>query len=342
LTDAETLEWLLEPGEPWIRYNALVDLLDAPRSSGEVREALAESMATPPISRIIAGLDAEGRYSNSAAVAKWGASAVEAGYKPGYKGGAWKLLFLAQVGADPEDGKVRKLGENILANAYSEEQGTFCVSFHGGPQYMMPCFMGNMIWALSRLGLGSRPEVVSALNWLVMYQRFDDGDWKPPTDFPYRGARERCWGRHTCYWGVTNLLRAMTVAPSGFLSHEAEEVKRRGIDFVLAHRLLWSSHNPTRPIATKNTRPQRLTAPLTYYHDAVEIATTMLKLGVGDGAVDDTIEFVLSKRNEAWRWVLDNAPGNVDTPFGLKGRESKWITFRALRMLKLGGRFKPN
>jgi hypothetical protein len=342
LTDAETLEWLLEPGEPWIRYNALVDLLDAPRSSGEVSEALAESMATPPISRIIAGLDAEGRYSNSAAVAKWGASAVEAGYKPGYKGGAWKLLFLAQVGADPEDGKVRKLGENILANAYSEEQGTFCVSFHGGPQYMMPCFMGNMIWALSRLGLGSRPEVVSALNWLVMYQRFDDGDWKPPTDFPYRGARERCWGRHTCYWGVTNLLRAMTVAPSGFLSHEAEEVKRRGIDFVLAHRLLWSSHNPTRPIATKNTRPQRLTAPLTYYHDAVEIATTMLKLGVGDGAVDDTIEFVLSKRNEAWRWVLDNAPGNVDTPFGLKGRESKWITFRALRMLKLGGRFKPN
>ena len=61
---------------------------------------------------------------------------------------------------------------------------------------MMPCFMGNMIWALSRLGLGSRPEVRSALNWLVMYQRFDDGDWRPPTEFPYRGTRERCWGRH--------------------------------------------------------------------------------------------------------------------------------------------------
>ena len=134
----------------------------------------------------------------------------------------------------------------------------------------------------------------------------------------------------------------MTVAPSGFWSLEAEEAKRRGIDFVLAHRLLWSSHEPMRPIATKNTRPQRLTAPLTYYHDAIEIATTMLKLGVGGGKVNDTVEFVLSKRNEAWRWMLDNAPGNVDTPFGSKGRESKWITFRVFRMLKLRGRLKPN
>ena len=68
----------------------------------------------------------------------------------------------------------------------------------------------------------------------------------------------------------------------------------------------------------------------------------MLKLGVEAEAVDDAVEFVLSKRNEAGRWVLDNAPGPVDAPFGLKGRESKWITFRALRMLKLAGRFEPN
>ncbi len=271
-----------------------------------------------------------------------GGAAVAAGYKPGYRGAAWKLLFLAEAGADPDDNRVRRLGEVILANAFSKEHGTFGVSFHGGEVYMMPCFMGNMIWALSRLGLGSRPEVRSTLDWLVKYQRFDDGDWRPPTVFPYRGVRERCWGKHTCYWGATNLLRAMTVAPIGFWSPEAEEAKQRGVDFVLAHRLLWSSHNPSKPIATKNTRPQRLTAPLTYYHDAIEIATTMLKLGVEEEAVDDAVEFVLSKRNEAGRWVLDNAPGPVDAPFGLKGRESKWITFRALRMLKLAGRFEPN
>ena len=338
----EPLEWLLESSDPWIRYNTLVELLGAPKRSGEVREALAEAMATPPISRILAGLNPEGGYSNPAAAAKWGTSAVAAGYKPSYRGAAWKLLFLAEAGADPGDDRVRGLGEVILTNAYSEDRGTFGVSFRGGEVYMMPCFMGNMIWALSRLGLGSRPEVRSALDWLVRYQRFDDGDWRPPTAFPYRGVRERCWGRHTCYWGVTNLLRAMTVVPKRFCSPEADEVKQRGVDFVVAHRLLWSSHNPSKPIATKNSRPQRLTAPLTYYHDAVEIASTMLKLGVEGEAVDNAVEFVLSKRNEEGKWVLDNAPGPLDAPFGSKGRESKWITFRALRMLKLAGRYESN
>jgi hypothetical protein len=151
------LEWLLEPGDPWIRYNTLVDLLNASRSNSEVRETLTEAMKTPPILRILASLNPEGGYSNDAAVAKWGTPAVAAGYKPSYRGAAWKLLFLAEAGADPDDNRVRRLGEVILANAFSKERGTFGVSFHGGEVYMMPCFMGNMIWALSRLGLGSRP-----------------------------------------------------------------------------------------------------------------------------------------------------------------------------------------
>jgi hypothetical protein len=336
-----TQEWLLEPRDPWIRYNTLVDLLGVPRSSDEVREAQFDSMATPPISRILATLNPDGRYSNNTAVAKWGAAAVAAGYKPSYRGAAWKLLFLAEAGANPSDDRVRKLAEIILANAYSKEHGTFGVSFRGGDVYMMPRFMGNMIWALSRLGFGSCSEVKSALYWLVMYQRFDDGDWRPTTAFPYRGSRERCWGRHTCYWGVANLLRAMAIAPRGYLSPEAEEAKWRGVDFVLAHRLLWSSHDPLRPIATKNTRPQRLTAPLTYYHDAIEITSTMLSLGAKGEAIDEAVEFVVSKRNEVDRWVLDNTPGPVDASFGTKGRESKWITFRALRMLRLAGLFEP-
>ena len=82
MTTLSTLEWLLEPGDPWIRYNTLVDLLDTSKSSNEARETLAEAMKTPPISRILASLNPEGGYSNDAAAAKWGAPAVAAGYKP--------------------------------------------------------------------------------------------------------------------------------------------------------------------------------------------------------------------------------------------------------------------
>lgn len=334
---ARVVEWLLESGHPWARYNTLDQLLDA---KSEAKEALAEAMLSPPASKILDHVDAHGGYSDTAAAKKWGEAAVRSGYVPKYKGAAWKLLFLAELGADPFHPKVKALGEGILKNGFSESHDTFYVplEYGGYPEYtLIPCFMGNMIWALTRLGFGTHPEVRSAFDWLVRYQRFDDGDWKPPTEFPYKGSRDRCWGRHTCYWGATSFLRAMTVVPEGFWTQQANESKRRGVDFVLAHRLLWSSHTPDHPI-TKNTRPQRLTAPQTYYQDAVEITSTMLRLGARGVAVDESIEYVLSKQNTANRWILENSPGPLDATFDLKERESKWITFRVLHMLKLAGK----
>lgn len=338
MVDERVLDWLLERTQPWVRYNALVDLLDVPRGSVEARGALAEMMCTPPASRILERLDEDEGYTNRAAEAKWGVAAVRGGYVPKYRGAAWKLLFLAEMGADPTNEGVRALCEHILTYAFDPRYGTFNIRLDAGgrPDYtLIPCFMGNMVWALCRLGHGGRREVRDAFDWLVRYQRFDDGDWRPPTSFPYKGSRDRCWGRHTCYWGVTKLLRAMTVVPSGFWTPEAEAVREKGVGFVVKHRLICSSHNPTRSITVNNTRPQRLTAPLTYYDDAVEIASNLLSLGAEDEAIRETIHYVLVKRNDRGRWALDNAPGPVDSPFGSKGCENKWITFRVLRMLKL-------
>jgi hypothetical protein len=313
------------------------------RGDGEVDEALKASMLSPPISRILEGQLPTGGFQHEAAARKWGERAVEAGYFPKYRGSAWKLMFLAQAGADSKDPRVMTLGEHLLAHAYDSGLGTFSVPTlrlrDTFGDFLLPCFMGNMVWSLCSLGFEGRQEVRSAFDWLVHYQRFDDGDRKTPNEFPYRGRQDRCWGAHTCYWGVTKLLRAMTVVPEEYWTDNARDVRKRAVDFVLKHRLIWSSHNPTRPIAVKNTMPQRLTAPITYFDDAVEIASSMLALGVKDPAVDETVDYVLSKRNATGRWTADNAVGQLDFPFAYKGRESKWITLRTLRMLKLARRY---
>ena len=339
--DQGLVEWLLEENSPWVRYNTLVELLDKNKRDDEVERALEDAMKTPPISKILGQLEKGGFYDESAS-SRWGKSAMESGYFPKYRGFAWKALFLAQAGADPNDSRVEALGEYLLSHSFNPELNTFDVPLKLSEGYdvdfLMPCFIGNMVWTLCRLGFSDRAEVRKGFDWLVRYQRYDDGCWMTPTVFPYRGRRERCWGSHTCYWGITKLLRAMTIVPEGYWTCESKDAKRKAVDFVILHRLLWSSHDPSKPVAQKNTRPQRLTTPLTYYDDAIEITSTLLSLGVENDSIEDAVDYVLSKRNERGRWICENTPGPLDANFGFKGQESKWITFRAIKMLKLAGR----
>jgi hypothetical protein len=337
------LDWLLEEENPMVKYNTLVNILDKPVGSPEASEALRDMMASRPVSAILRGLEAG--YGDQKAVTRWGEPAAMAGYVPKYRGAAWRLIFLAQAGVDPEGPRVAGLCEHILRHAYSERHGTFAVSFRTKTwckDALMPCFMGNMVWSLCAMGYGDRPEVRNGFRFLVEHQRFDDGDWKTPKSYPYREKQDRCWGAHTCYWGVTRLLKAMTAVPDSYWTVEALDAKRKAIDFVLLHRLIWSSHTPDRPVSTKTTNPARLTAPLTYYDDAVEIASNLLALGVRHEAIDSTVEYVKEKADMNGRWAADNTPGPLDAPFARKGKESKWVTYRVLRMLKLADMLEKN
>jgi hypothetical protein len=130
----------------------------------------------------------------------------------------------------------------------------------------------------------------------------------------------------------------MTVVPESYWTGEAREAKRKCVEFVLLHRLMWSSRNPSRPMIKGRNDPRILKAPLSYHDDAIEIATALLRLGVEDPAIDTAIEYVLSKRNGRGRWHLGATPSNMYTTWGAQGDESKWVTFRAMRMLVVAGR----
>lgn len=338
----DLITWLLEDDAPFVKYNALVEVLGRPKYDPEVRKNLGLMMETPPVSKILRNQRRDKGLDSSAA-RSFGVKAARSGYFPKYTGAAWRALFIAQVGAEPKCPEVSELCEQVLRDAFDGGIGAFGFRLErkrGAEDAVMPCFIGNMVWALCRLDFSDRCEVRESFDFLVEYQRFDDGGFSTPLDWPYRGRRDRCWGSHTCSWGITKMLRAMTAIPESYWTAEAVEAKRKGIEFLLLHRLLYSSHDPGKPITMKNTRPTRLFAPLTYFDDAIEIVSTLLELGVADPAIDAAVEFVLSKRNERGRWVLEGAPGPLDARFGTRGKESKWMTLRALRMLRLAGRLK--
>jgi hypothetical protein len=59
------------------------------------------------------------------------------------------------------------------------------------------------------------------------------------------------------------------------------------------------------------------------------------KRAVGrDPRLAPAIEAVLSKQDEIGRWALGHTPANTWARFGTVGQPNKWVTLRALRVLK--------
>jgi hypothetical protein len=323
----DVVQWLLEEDTPHVRYNTLRHILRRPPDDPEAIESRNRMMESPPVSKILARQNPDGGFLQESFVKRRGYKSALVGYSPKHRATTWQAEFLAQAGVKGTDPRIRALGEYILENSFSDGLGAFGWREDlktGSRLERIPCFIGNMVHALCTFGFGDDPRVRSSFEFLTRHQRFDDGGYKPQKEWPHFGRQDRCWGGHTCYWGVTKLLRAMTVVPESYWTEEAQEVKRKGVEFVLLHRLMWSSRNPSRPMITGRNDPRILKAPLDYQDDVISIATTMLRLGVDDPAIDETIDFVLSKRNERDRWLLEATPSNMYTTWGNPGEESKW------------------
>ena len=95
---SDPLSWLLEPdvANPGVRYLALTDLLDRPHDDPEVQAAQTAVMQSGPVPTILAAQNPEGWWCKPGL-----------GYGPKYQGTVWSVMFLAQLGADGRDRRVR-------------------------------------------------------------------------------------------------------------------------------------------------------------------------------------------------------------------------------------------
>jgi len=144
--------WLLEEENPSVRYFTLLDLLDRPPQSAEVKQArlkIGQIGAVPAIlSRQLPG-------------GFWGIP--ENFYEHSkYKGTVWQLIVLADLGADGEDERVLRACEFVLNHSQDRESGGFATqsSPQGGGDHnlVIPCLSGNMVFSLIRLGYLNDPR----------------------------------------------------------------------------------------------------------------------------------------------------------------------------------------
>lgn len=321
---AQTLDWLLEEANPSVRYFTLKDILEKPEDDADVQAAKQAIMQSGAVAKILQK-QCEPEYRES----------FKKFYRDKYKGIVWQAIVLAELGATPNE-LIKEQCEYLFSCSQEKESGGFSYDHSvkegcGLKSGVVPCLTGNLVFALIRLGYLGDPRLQKAIDWITTYQRFDDGDGNPPKEWPYE-RYEMCWGSHTCHMGAVKALKGLCAIPEGLRTAEVKKKTGQGIEYILKHHIHKKSHN-----LSEVSRPGWLRSgfPLMYQTDALEILDILAALGVKDSRMDEAVDIVLSRQDGNGRWKLENTFNDrLLVPIEKKGALSKWVTLRALRVLK--------
>ena len=322
---ADPIDWLLGEDNPSVRYLTLTDILEKAEGDADVKRTRDEIMETSIVPKILVK-QRDGGYWETA----------ENFYiKSKYKGTVWQLIVLAELGADRNDIRIRRACEFILDNSQDRQSGGFSYlsAKDGGGVHskVLPCLTSNMVWSLLRFGYLEDARVQRGINWLVTYQRFDDGIKEAPKGWPYH-RYEKCWGKHTCHMSVVKALKALAEIPKDKRSGDVTNTIVKGAEYMLKHHIHRRSHDLRRV-----SKPEWLQFgfPLMWNTDALEILGILTKLGYRDERMQEAVDLVISKQDDQGIWKLETTfNGRFQVNIERKDKPSKWITLNALKVLK--------
>jgi hypothetical protein len=133
--------------------------------------------------------------------------------------------------------------------------------------------------------------------------------------------------------GVIKALKGWSAIPVERRTNEINDSIEKAVEFLLIHHIYKQSHD-----LSKKSKPGWLQFrfPLMYQSDILEILDVLTSLGINDSRMEDAINVVLSKQNEFGRWKAQNTYNSdrLLVPMDQKGVDSKWITLRAMRVIK--------
>lgn len=328
----DSLPWLLEEdrANPGVRYFALAELIGRPSGDPDTVAAQRAAMATGPIPDILGTQSADGYWA-----------APGSGYLPKYRGTVWQIIFLAQLGADGRDPRVRAGCEYVL-NHTREPAGAF--SMDARPSGRIHCLQGNLAAALIDLGWLGDARLESALDWLA---RSATGEGLAPAehrDEPVRYYRSGnsgpgfcCSGNNyqPCAWGAVKAMLALSRIPRDRRTPSMEAAIEPGAGFLLSRDPAVADY--PMGFSTKPSQSWfRFGYPIGYVTDVLQNLEVLTALGHGaDARLASAIDLLLSQKDAAGCWSLRYTyNGKMWADVETKGRPSKWVTLRALRVLK--------
>jgi hypothetical protein len=320
--NADPLPWLLEPDNPSVRYFALRDLLDCPATDPDVRAARAAIMDSEPVRAILAARHPDGYWVEPGP-----------GYRPKYTSTVWQLIILTDLGADGADERIQESCDYLLSHSQASSGG---LSINATPSGVLHCLNGNLTYALLALGLPPDDDRIQrALDWEARAILGEDATfYASGTTGP--GFECVANARLPCAWGAVKALKAFALLPPDASARGGPRVQRAvdaGVEFMFSRNLARADYPYQGRISSDW---YKFGYPLGYTSDILEALEALAGLGhARDPRLASAIEFVLSKQDGEGRWKLEHTlNGKMWVDIEQKGKPSKWLTLRALRVLK--------
>jgi hypothetical protein len=329
--NGDPLPWLLDEASPAVRHLALRDLLDRPADDPDLRAARAAATAANPIAAILAAQDPAGWWEKPGH-----------GYGPKYRGTTWSLIFLDQLGADPDEPRVRAGCAYVLAHSQARTGGFACSAAASEkpppPGVVLHCLTGNLLRAFIGFGWLDDERVGRAIAWQATAIT---GEGEPHWNAATPGPGFRCGANEgfPCAWGAAKSLLALARIPPDRRSPAVDRAIEASVDFLLSADPAVADY----PMGYGNTKPSgswfRLGFPSGYVADVLQVLEALAEAGVGhDHRLTPAVDWLLAQQDAEGRWA-NRYPyaGKMWVDIDEPGAPSRWVTLRACRVLRAIG-----
>jgi hypothetical protein len=338
LLKADPTDWLLEEDDPGVRYLALRDLVEADEK--EVKAARKKAHLEGPIAVILDNMNPEGWWLHPGAV-----------YAPKCRGTSWSIISLAQMGGAIEEDKRIGTVYNYLLNNSLSTGGQF--SGTGKAYTTFNCFQGNMIASLMDLGCRDK-RLEAAYEWTA---RTVTGEGLPlqvtrdgltPTDsssmklYPFSGITGplfACRRTAHCAWAGAKIMLAFSRLPVERRSPLVKRAIETGVEYFFGNDPA-TANFPGELAPAPDKRWWKFHFPVVGM-DLLQVAEVLTALGYGsDPRLANTLKVIRDKQDEQGRWLREKNYGYQHkwwVNYGLYEKPNKWVTLRAMRVLKRAG-----
>jgi hypothetical protein len=327
----DALPWLLEPADPGARYLALRDLVALPADDPELAAARKLAHERGPISTVLAGMNPEGYWATAGA-----------GYNPKYTSTVWALILLAQLGASAAEEERIARGCAYLLDQALTPFGQFSAGGPGAPSGTIDCLQGNLLAALMALGCDD-PRLEAAYDWMARTVTGEDIAPLGSKDEPRRWYAAKCGPRFacgandklSCAWGAVKVALAFSHLPAARRTPLIWRAITESVDFLLGVDPATAAY-PSGWTGKPSGSWWKFGFPVFYVTDILQIAEALAALGYArDPRLANTLQLIRDKQDAGGRWALEYGyAGKSWGDYGAKKQPNKWVTLRALRVLK--------